>query len=123
MLVCPSNPVVSIGPILAVPAIREAIAESSAPVVAVSPIIGGAAVKGPAAQLMRGTGSEVSARGVARLYREIADGLVIDRKDAGQVDDVEALGLECRAVDTLMVDLEVSAELARTALELAESLR
>jgi LPPG:FO 2-phospho-L-lactate transferase len=123
VLVCPSNPVVSIGPILAVPAIREAIAESSAPVVAVSPIIGGAAVKGPAAQLMRGTGSEVSARGVARLYREIADGLVIDRKDAGQVDDVEALGLECRAVDTLMVDLEVSAELARTALELAESLR
>jgi LPPG:FO 2-phospho-L-lactate transferase len=123
VLVCPSNPVVSIGPILAVPAILQAVAEVSAPVVAISPIIGGAAVKGPAAQLMRGTGHEVSARGVARLYREIADGVVIDHKDADQVADVEALGLGCRAVDTLMVDLEVSTELARAALELAESLR
>lgn len=123
IVVCPSNPVVSIGPILAVPAIRRALGEAEAPVVGISPIIRGAAVKGPAAPLLRGTGSEVSARGVARRYREIADGMVIDSRDAEQVPDVEALGLRCRAVDTLMVDLEVSTALARATLQLAESLR
>jgi LPPG:FO 2-phospho-L-lactate transferase len=122
IILCPSNPVVSIGPILAVPAIRRALSETAAPVVAISPIIGNAAVKGPAAQLLRGTGSEVSARGVARRYRNIAGGMLIDRRDAEQVPDVEALGLRCRAVDTLMIDREVSTALARAALDLAESL-
>jgi LPPG:FO 2-phospho-L-lactate transferase len=123
IILCPSNPVVSIGPILAVPAISQALSETAAPVVAISPIIGGAAVKGPAAQLLRGTGSEVSARGVARRYRDIVGGMLIDSRDAEQVPDVEALGLRCRAIDTLMVDLEVSIALARAALDLAESLR
>ena len=106
LLVCPSNPVVSIGPILAVPGVREAIAESGAPVVAISPIVGGAPVKGPADSLLRGIGAEVSARGVARLYRDVAHGLVLDERDAGELADVEALGLRAVAVDTLMRNAE-----------------
>ena len=84
VLICPSNPVVSIGPILALPGVREALARTRAPVVAISPIVGGAPVKGPAAQLLRGIGAEVSARGVAALYRGVARGFVLDERDAAQ---------------------------------------
>ena len=123
VLVCPSNPVVSIGPILAVPGVREAIAESGAPVVAVSPIVGGKPVKGPADSLLRGVGAEVSARGVARLYQDWIHGFVIDERDAREATDVEALGLRCRALDTIMRDADASARVAGAALELAASLR
>ncbi|MGH0038075.1 MAG: 2-phospho-L-lactate transferase [Myxococcota bacterium] len=119
IVVCPSNPVVSIGPILAVPGLREAIERSAAPVVAISPIVGGAPVKGPAAQLLRGTGREVSALGVARLYAGLADAFVLDRRDAELLPAVEALGLRAVAVDSLMVDAEASERLARAALALA----
>jgi LPPG:FO 2-phospho-L-lactate transferase len=122
ILLCPSNPVVSIGPILAVPGVREAIAASGAPVVGISPIVGGAPVKGPADRLLRGIGVEVSARGVAGLYRGLAHGFVIDRRDAGQARDVEALGLACRVTETLMRDAETACALARTALALAREL-
>jgi LPPG:FO 2-phospho-L-lactate transferase len=122
VIVCPSNPVVSIGPILAVPAIHDALAASGAPIVAISPIIGGAPVKGPADRLLRGIGVEVSARGVAGLYRGLAHGFVIDARDAGQAADVEALGLACRVTDTLMRDAEVARALAETALGLARTL-
>lgn len=122
ILVAPSNPVVSIGPILAVPGIRAAIAASGAPVVAISPIVGGVPVKGPADKLLRGTGHEVSARGVAGLYRSFAHGFLLDTRDAGQVRDVEALGLRARAVDTIMRDADAAAQLARTALALAQEL-
>lgn len=123
ILVCPSNPVVSIGPILAVRGVREALRRSGAPVVAISPIVGGAPVKGPAAQLLRGTGAEVSARGVAALYRDFADGFVLDERDAAQARDVAALGLEPRVVDTLMTDVPRAAQLAEAALRLARELR
>jgi LPPG:FO 2-phospho-L-lactate transferase len=123
ILLCPSNPVVSIGPILAVPGLREALDAASAPVVAISPIIGGAPVKGPADRLLRGLGVEVSARGVAGLYRDLARGYVLDQRDADQAADVEALGLATRVVDTLMRTPEVATALAGTALELARSLR
>ncbi len=119
VLICPSNPVVSVAPILAVPGIRAAIEASAAPVVAISPIVGGAPIKGPAAQLMRGVGAEVSALGVARLYREIADALVIDRRDAELLPEIEALGLRTAAVDSLMVDAAAAERLARAALALA----
>jgi len=122
VLVCPSNPVVSIGPILAVPGVRQAIAGGRAPVVAISPIVGGAPIKGPADRLLRGTGVEVSARGVAGLYRDWVDGFVLDERDAEQARDVEALGLRARVVDTVMVDLEAATHLARAALELADQL-
>ncbi|HEU4428947.1 MAG TPA: 2-phospho-L-lactate transferase [Myxococcota bacterium] len=123
ILVCPSNPVVSIGPILAVAGIREAIARSRAPVVAISPIIGGAPVKGPADRLLRGTGAEVSARGVAKLYAGWCDGFVLDQRDESQLPDVRALGLAARAVDTLMRDVAISEALARTCLALADEIR
>lgn len=120
---CPSNPVVSIGPILAVPGVREAVRESAAPVVAISPIVAGAPVKGPADSLLRGIGAEVSGRGVANLYRDVIDGFVLDARDAEQSDDVAALGIKCIAVDTLMRNAEVAERLARDVLELADSLR
>jgi LPPG:FO 2-phospho-L-lactate transferase len=123
IVVCPSNPVVSIGPILALPGVRAALARSGAPVVAISPIIGGMPVKGPADRLLRGTGAEVSARGVARLYADWCHGFVLDQRDAQQLRDVEALGLAARAVDTLMRDVAVSEALARTCLALAEEVR
>ncbi len=122
ILVCPSNPVVSIGPIVAVRGVREAIAASHAPVVAVSPIIGGAPVKGPADRLLRGIGVEVSARGVAGFYRDWVRGYVMDQRDAAQQRDVEALGLVARVTDTLMRNPEAAAHLASEALQLAQSL-
>lgn len=122
ILVCPSNPVVSIGPILAVPGVREALAGSRAPVVAVSPIVAGAPVKGPADKLLRGVGAEVSARGVAALYRSWVHGFVLDARDAAQAADIEALGLRARAVDTLMRDAEAAARVAGAALALADEL-
>jgi LPPG:FO 2-phospho-L-lactate transferase len=123
IVVSPSNPVVSIAPILAVPGIRQAIERADAPVVAISPIVGGAPIKGPADLLLRGTGTEVSARGVARLYRDWIDGMVIDERDAELESDIQKLGLKTRVVDTLMVDTEVAGALARATLELAEELR
>lgn len=122
ILVCPSNPVVSIGPILAVRGVRDAIVRTAAPVVAVTPIIAGAPVKGPADRLLRGLGVEVSARGVAGLYRDLVGGFLIDRRDAEQAADVESLGLRCRVVETLMRDPGTAARLAAHALELAASL-
>jgi len=119
VLVCPSNPVVSIGPILAVPGVRRALAEGNATVVAISPIVGGAPVKGPADRLLRGIGVEVSARGVAALYRDWIHAFVLDERDAAQVPDVEALGLRARACDTIMRDAEAARRLAEFALELA----
>jgi len=123
VLVCPSNPVVSIGPILAVRGVREALAASAAPVVAVSPIVGGAPVKGPADRLLRGIGVEVSARGVAGLYRDWIHGFVLDERDAAEEPDVRALGLATATLDTLMRDAEAAARVASAALTLAESAR
>ena len=119
IVVCPSNPVVSIGPILAVPGVRDAVIDAAAPVVGVSPIIGGAPVKGPADRLLRGIGAEVSARGVARLYAGLCDAYVLDERDRDQLDDVVALGLRARTTETLMRDADVALALARRTLELA----
>jgi LPPG:FO 2-phospho-L-lactate transferase len=122
ILVCPSNPVVSIGPILAVPGIAGAIRRARAPAVAISPIVGGAPVKGPADRLLRGLGVEVSPTGVAKLYRDVVRGFVLDARDAVHAPRIEAEGLRTRVTDTLMRDPEIAAALARTALELAREL-
>jgi len=122
ILFAPSNPVVSIGPILAVQGMKDALRTSRAPVVAISPIVGGAPVKGPADRLLRGLGVEVSALGVAGLYREWVQGFVLDTVDADLVPAVEKLGLRVRAIDTLMRSPEIAEEVARAALELAEVL-
>ena len=123
ILLCPSNPIVSIGPILAVRGVREALQQSRAPVVAISPIVGGAPVKGPADRLMRGVGVEVSARGVAEFYRGLIDGFLLDERDAALAGEIEAMGIRTRALDTIMGDVAVSARLAEAALSLAASLR
>jgi LPPG:FO 2-phospho-L-lactate transferase len=123
ILFCPSNPIVSIGPILAVRGMRDAVKGSDAPVVAISPIVGGAPVKGPADRLLRGLGIEVSARGVAELFRELIDGFLIDDRDASSAADIEAMGIRTLALDTLMREVSVAARLAEAALGLAASLR
>lgn len=122
VLICPSNPVVSIGPILAVPGVRQAIAASGAPVVAVTPIVGGMPIKGPADRLLRGIGVEVSPCGVAGLYRGLAHGFVLDERDAGQEPDIAKLGLRTAVVDTIMRDDAGAARLAGAALQLAGTL-
>jgi LPPG:FO 2-phospho-L-lactate transferase len=99
----------------------EAELRRRADAVAVSPIVGGRPVKGPADRLLRAQGTEVSARGVAGLYREIARGMVIDAVDAAQEADVAALGLRTRALDTLMKTPEIARQVARAALELASA--
>jgi LPPG:FO 2-phospho-L-lactate transferase len=119
VVICPSNPFVSIEPILAVPGLREAIATCAAPVVAVSPIIGGQAVKGPTAKMMRELALQVSAAGVAKRYDDLLDAYVLDRADA---DDAAALGIPVTVAHTLMVTLEDREGLARRVLAAADAL-
>ncbi|MFF9056070.1 2-phospho-L-lactate transferase [Streptomyces erythrochromogenes] len=120
----PSNPVVSVGTILAVPGIREAIAAADAPVVGLSPIVGGAPVRGMADKVLAAVGVESTAAAVALHYgTELLDGWLVDTSDAAAVADVEAAGIICRAVPLMMTDLEATAEMARAALELAEASR
>ena len=119
VVLCPSNPVVSIGPILAVPGVRGGLAERRASAVGVSGIVGGAPVAGMADKLMPAVGIEVSAVGVARHYQELLAGWVIDDVDDASRGAVEALGLRCAVTDTIMLDDDRAASVARTALELA----
>jgi len=115
-VVAPSNPIVSIGPVLAVPGIRDAIAARRDDVVAVSPIIAGGTVKGPADRLLVELGHEASVVGVARLYADVVGTLVIDDADAHLADDVEAEGVRCVVAPTLMHGPPESAALARVTL-------
>ena len=122
IVLCPSNPVVSIGPILAVPGMREALVSSSAPKVALSPLVGGRALKGPADEMMRTLGHEVSALGVARMYEDLATGFVIDRADADEGPAIEALGMRVLATDAVMRGDEDRGRLAREVLDLCRDL-
>jgi LPPG:FO 2-phospho-L-lactate transferase len=115
LLIPPSNPIVSIGPVLAFPAIRDAVA-SAGRRVAVSPIIGGRALKGPADMLMRSLGHEQTAVGVAAIYRDVIDAFVLDDADAALAPDVEALGLRPVVVDTIMSSPEAAASVAESVL-------
>jgi LPPG:FO 2-phospho-L-lactate transferase len=104
VIIAPSNPLVSIGPILAVPGVRQALVDTKAPVVAISPIVGGQALKGPADRMLASLGHEVSAAGVARLYLDFLDVLVLDEQDAALAPQVEALGVRACVTDTIMRD-------------------
>ena len=117
VVVCPSNPVVSIGTILAVEGVREAVQSTAAKKVAVSPIIAGAPVKGPADKLLRGLGLEVSAYSVAKLYLDFLDTFVLDMADAAEKGRIEKLGIEVKVTNTIMNSLEDKIKLARTVLE------
>ncbi|KJY32565.1 2-phospho-L-lactate transferase [Streptomyces sp. NRRL S-495] len=120
----PSNPVVSIGTVLAVPGIREAVAAASAPVVGLSPIIGGAPVRGMADKVLAAVGVEATAEAVALNYgSDLIDGWLVDTADEAAVAAVEAGGIACRAVPLLMTDVAATAEMARAALALAEQVR
>jgi len=116
IVLAPSNPLVSIAPLLAVPGIRDAVVARREQVVAVSPIIAGAALKGPADRLMLELGHEPSVVGVARLYRDLAATLVIDDADADSASAIEAEGMRCIVAPTIMSSPERSAELARVVL-------
>jgi LPPG:FO 2-phospho-L-lactate transferase len=113
IVIGPSNPIISIGPILAVPGMRDALRESPAPVVAVSPFVGGGAVKGPTDDFCRSAGIELSAQGIADAYRDVVDGVVAD-------EPVE--GIPALVTDTLMDNEEKRERLARKILEFAGSL-
>ena len=121
VVICPSNPYVSIAPILSVPGMREAIARAG-PVVAVSPIIGGSAVKGPAAKMMRELGHVVSALGVARQYVGLVDGLVIDQVDHALAGDIHALGMRVHVTRTIMNDDADRERLATECLAFADGI-
>ena len=117
VVLCPSNPVVSIGTILAVPGIRAALTEPT--VVGVSPIVGGAVVRGMADRLLPAVGADVSCVGVAGLYRDFLDGWLIDDVDAARAAEVEALGLRVGVTQTVMDTPTIAADVAKAVLELA----
>jgi LPPG:FO 2-phospho-L-lactate transferase len=117
----PSNPVVSVGTILAVPGIREAIADAGVPVIGLSPIVGNAPVRGMADKVLAAVGVEATAAAVAQHYGSgLLDGWLVDTVDAEAVKAVEADGIRCRAVPLLMTDIDAAAAMAREALTLAE---
>jgi LPPG:FO 2-phospho-L-lactate transferase len=118
-VICPSNPLLSIEPVLAVPGISDAIAGCAAPVIAVSPIIGGRAVKGPTAKMMAELGVPVTAAAVARRYAHLLDGYVLDHADAG---DAGGLDIPVAAAKTLMLTGEDREGLARAVLAHADAL-
>lgn len=122
VILCPSNPYVSIDPILSVPGLRGLVKASGVPVVAVSPIIGGAAIKGPAAKMMRELGHAASARAVAAHYAGFIDGLVIDGADAGEAGAIRGLGMEVLVTDALMRDDDDRLRLARETVAFAADL-
>ncbi len=122
IIFCPSNPFVSLGPILAVPGFSERLAAAPGPRVAVSPIIGGRALKGPADQMLAGLGHDVSTLGVARLYAGILDGLVIDDEDAALAPAIAALGLRVLVTGTIMGGEADRQRLAEETLAFARSL-
>jgi LPPG:FO 2-phospho-L-lactate transferase len=124
VLLPPSNPVVSVGTILGVPRVREALTATRAPVVGLSPIVGGTHVRGMAEQMLTSIGVEVSAAGVglhygARSDGGVLDGWLVDEVDAGQVPRLTEAGLACRAVPLMMTDHDATAAMAAAAVALA----
>ena len=116
VLVCPSNPIVSIGTILAVKGVRESLMRTKARRVAVSPIVAGAPVKGPADRLLKGLGLEVSAFSVAKLYADFLDVFILDEADLAEQERIEDLGLEVKTTNTIMKSMEDKIRLAKIAL-------
>jgi len=116
IILCPSNPIVSIGTILSIKNVRKALRETRAKVVAISPIVGGAPIKGPADKLMQGLGLEVSAYSVAHLYRDFLDVFIIDHMDQAERERIEELGLRVIVTNTIMKSLRDKVRLAKVTL-------
>jgi LPPG:FO 2-phospho-L-lactate transferase len=123
IVICPSNPLLSIAPILAVASLRHAIERRRAPAIAISPLIRGAAVKGPTAKIFQELGLAPSAVEVARQYHGLIDGFVLDETDAPLAPEIEALGIEVCLAQTLMTSLEDRIALARICLNFLERIR
>ncbi|MGK2915346.1 MAG: 2-phospho-L-lactate transferase [Porticoccaceae bacterium] len=123
VILCPSNPFVSIDPILALPGVRSALRRTPTPVIAVSPIVGGTAVKGPTAKMMVELGHEVSSLTVARHYQDFLDGFILDQRDQLEIDEIEKIISEVRVAQTLMLSLDDRVALAREALFFGETCR
>ncbi len=117
VVICPSNPIVSIGTILSIDGIREALKKTSARVIGISPIVAGATIKGPADKLLRGLGFEVSAFSVAKLYSDFLDTFVIDSVDVAEKGRIENLGIRVKTTNTVMKSLEDKVHLAKFVLE------
>jgi LPPG:FO 2-phospho-L-lactate transferase len=122
VIICPSNPYLSVAPILAVPGLRDWLSSLGVPIVAVSPIVGGAAIKGPAAKIMRELGLQPSALAIAEHYHGLIDGLVIDACDAALRDAIEASGTAVLVTQTVMRSTADRAQLAQDCLGFAEAL-
>ena len=122
IVLCPSNPIVSIGPMVALPGLREAIIKAPAPVVAVSPLVNGRALKGPADRMLRSLGHEPSAFGVAKLYAGLVDGFVIDTSDDDLSEEIVQLGMRVLVTDAVMHDSADRGRLAAEVLEFGRSL-
>lgn len=117
LVIAPSNPIVSIGTILAVPAIKKAIVTTKAKKIAISPLINGKAIKGPADTMLKDLGIEPSARGVAQHYQDFLDTIIIDLQDESQRAAIEKLGIKAIAINTLMKDLHAKKLLAQTVID------
>ncbi len=122
IVIAPSNPLVSVGTILALPNVHQLIAQRHVPAIAISPIVGGAAIKGPAVAMLNYAGIEVSALGIARHYQGLIDGMVIDNVDAALAPAIESLGMAVCVTDTIMSDDMRKAHLARTCMEFMATL-
>lgn len=117
VVICPSNPILSIAPILSIPMIRNELRNVKTHVVGVSPIVGGKAIKGPADKIMTSMGLEASAYGVAKLYEDFLGHLIIDKVDEYQKERIEGLGVKVTVTDTIMRSLEDSIRLARVVMQ------
>jgi LPPG:FO 2-phospho-L-lactate transferase len=117
IIIAPSNPLVSIRPILDVPEIKDTIQHSRAPKIAVSPIVGGAAIKGPADRMLKGLGLEVSALGIAEYYKDLIDTIIIDSQDESLVPSIKKIGINAIATNTLMKNSEIKKALAETVIQ------
>jgi LPPG:FO 2-phospho-L-lactate transferase len=122
VMFCPSNPIVSIGPILAVPGMRALLRDLTVPKIAVSPIVGGRALKGPADRMLAGMGHEVSPVAVAQLYRDLLSGIVIDQRDGELAARIEEMGVRVCVTDTIMEDIPDRERLASDVLRFAQAL-
>ena len=123
VIIAPSNPYVSIDPILNLVGMHDVLKASRAPIVAVSPIIGGQAIKGPVAKMMTELGHDVSALGIARHYQGLIDGFIIDECDADLSADIQSLGIEPKVLPAIMTDLESRISLAQATLLFASELK
>lgn len=117
VVICPSNPILSIAPILSIPMVRNQLRNTEAYIIGVSPIVGGKTIKGPADRIMTSMGLEASAYGVAKFYEDFIDHLIIDEADRHQKERIERLGVKVTVVDTVMKNIENSLDLARVVLE------